>query len=580
MARVFAARRNSRANALHPARALTLVIVALALVIAGAAPKKSLKKKGLTDAGASASVALAMDSSSAIADAGASAAPPAMSSAPVASASASAPPAPSSAPAASAPAPSARPAPSGSTDNEVRLHDVPVFVIRVPHGPQTAPERARAASEALETAAKDVDPTKVRVEQLGGVAIVYADKIPIVQLYPEDAAASGDASLEVHANDITTRVQRAITDEQKRSAIAKTVLSICLVIFGALITLYFLRLIRDFSRRLRGWYETNPERFSALRLRTFEVVGAAALRGAVGFALSVGKWVAQIGVVYVYLLLVFSLFASTRGYSERLTGFVFTPLSQLTSRVASSVPVLVVLLVLTVAVVVTVRFVRLFFAAIAHGETHVDWMPADLAEPSGVLLRVGIVLGAVVFAAPVVTGETEGALARFGTIALVAIAVASVPMLASVLVATSVIYLRRLRPGEYAEFGGRTGKVTDIGLLEVRLEDADGCEVRVPQLLGLIHPTRMLGATPRVSVDIAVTPTAPLDQVQAILLQAASAQGGWAKVELTGIDADGAHHRLSIGSAAANARTELLSGAAKALAAARIALGRSRPRTP
>jgi small-conductance mechanosensitive channel len=207
-------------------------------------------------------------------------------------------------------------------------------------------------------------------------------------------------------------------------------------------------------------------------------------------------------------------------------------------------------------------------------------MPADLAEPTGVLLRIGIVLGAVVFAAPVVTGEAEGALARFGTIALVAIAIASVPMLASALVGISVIYLRRLRPGEYAEFGGRSGRVTGVGLLEVQIEDAEGCEVRVPQFLGLLHPTRVLGASPRVGVDITVVATAPLDQVHTILLQTASAQGSWAKVELAGIDADGAHYRVSIGSPAPTARAELLAAVARALSTARIPFGRGRTSEP
>lgn len=569
---------------LRPGRALSLVLIALALIISGAAPKTATHKKGAKDAAsASASLSALVESSAHLGDAGASAA--ASSAAPQASVSASA----SAVPVASAPPPAPapvasaskppKPAPSGSADagGDVKLHDVPVFTIRVGHAGQSAAARAKAASEALEQAAKD--PSKVRVEQAPNVAVVYADDTPIVQLFPEDAAAAGDATLEIHANAIATRVRNAIADERKRRDIAQTVLSICGVIFGALFALYLLKLIGEWSRKLRDWLDTNPERFSALRLRTFEVVGASALRGAVGFSLSVGKWLAQIGVVYVYLLLAFSLFASTRSYRERLTGFVFTPLSDFTSRVASSIPGLVVLLVATVAVVVAVRFVRLFFGAIARGETHVDWMPADLAEPTGVLLRVGIVLGAIVFAAPVVTGEAEGTLARVGTIALVAVAVACVPMLASALVGISVIYLRRLRPGEYAEYGGRSGRVLEVGLLEVRIEDADGCEVRVPQLLGLLHPTRVLGATLRTTVDVTVAATAPIEHVQAILLQAAGAIGSWSKVELVGIDVDGAHFRVSVAAVTLTARTELLTAAAKALQAAKIALGRSRGRT-
>ncbi|HEY3237738.1 MAG TPA: hypothetical protein VGJ84_23660 [Polyangiaceae bacterium] len=484
-------------------------------------------------------------------------------------------------------APSAPPVPSATTTahpvasgggSEVRLHDIPVFVVRVPHESQSAADRAKAASQALDDASS-VDPASVRAEQRAGVAVIYAGDTPIIQLFAEDAAAAGDASLEVHSMSVAARVRNAIESERKRTAIAKTMLNFALVIFLGLLAVYLLRKIRDLSKRLQAWLEANPQRLSALRLRSFEVVGSAALRGIVGFSVGAGKWIAQISVVYAYLLVAFSLFAATRRFSEKLSGFVLTPLSDLTSRIASAIPVLTALLVATAAIVVLLRFVRLLFIAVASGEMRIEWVPAELAEPTSLLLRIGIVLAAIVFAAPIVTGGTEGVLARSGTIALVALALASTPILASALVGITVVYLRRLRAGEFAEFGGRFGKVQSMGLLEVCLIDREGCEVRVPHLLSLFTPTRALGPSPRVGINVFVDPKSPHQTVRGTLLSAAAATGEFATAELVSLDLESAHYRVSVSSAAPDAAGTLWSSVLAALVQSRIGLGRGRERT-
>src|SRR6185312_7235626 len=123
-----------------------------------------------------------------------------------------------------------------------------------------------------------------------------------------------------------------------------------------------------------------------------------------------------------------------------------------------------------VALGVAVRFVGLFFGAVARGETEVAWLPRDLAGPTSVLVRAGMVVASMVLAAPLITGTDDGALSR-------ACAAAGVP----------AVFGRRFRSGDFVEAGGRAGIVRSVTLLEIVLEDAIGCELRVPQLLGLWH---------------------------------------------------------------------------------------------
>jgi small-conductance mechanosensitive channel len=485
------------------------------------------------------------------------------------------------APSASAPAP-IQAAPSASAkaghDGDVTLSDTVVFTLKVGYGGVTAKERADAATSALTEAVKSSKPEDVRVEERGDVFIVYAGTILIVQLHKEDAPS--DASLPDHAASVASKVREAIRKEQKRSAIATTVFSFSLAVLFALITLYLLRKFRDFSTRAREWFEKNPDRIPAIQIYSLEVVRPAALRSGISIALTATRWVGQFALVYFWLLATLSLFESTRGYTEKLSGIVLSPLSGLVSRTVMSLPLVLVTLIAAVAVFVLQRFVQLFFVGVSRGETKIDWLPTELAEPTSLLLRGVIVVGALTFAAPIVTGDSEGALAKTGGVVLIALGIACTPLLASVLVGVSVIYPGRLKVGDWAEIGERSGRVRSIGLLETRLEAMDGTEIRIPHLLSLVQPTRLLGVAPRVSVEIAVAPDVDHADVCVRLTEAMGAVGVRPEAEILRVDADGALYRLSVASDAQNARAKLQLAAIDALSAAKIALGRRGPRTP
>jgi small-conductance mechanosensitive channel len=461
----------------------------------------------------------------------------------------------------------------------VKLHDAVVFNVRAPHGPQTAEQRASAATEALEAASDSATPDDVRFEARGGVAVVYAGKAPVIQLYPEDAQAAGDSSLDVHAAAVSASIRDAMREEQKRSAIARRVLSFALVILFGLVAFYLVRKIGDLAGRARNFVNDNPERIPGISLRSLQVVHPHTLSSGLLLALGLGRLLLQFLIAYLWLVFALSMFASTRAYTERLTGFVFSPVSALMGRIAASLPVMFVAAIAVIAVAILVRFIGLFFRDVERGQTSVNWLPKDLARPTSVLLQIGVILGALVFGAPVVTGDPEGALSRVGTVALAALAFSSTPLLATALVGVSVVYLRRIRPGEFAEIGDHSGRVLDVGLLDIRLEDAHGSEVRIPHLACLLRPVRLLGNAPRVSIEV-VAPAESPPNLRELLLQAAGQAGGNARVELIQLDADGARYRISVTSAAPDARTLLLVAVNEAMPKTKSALGRQPPPVP
>jgi small-conductance mechanosensitive channel len=399
-------------------------------------------------------------------------------------------------PSAEAPAP----APAASVETEkkaiapgspVRFADETIFAIRVPYGGRTAEERAAAATKVLARVAAGAKGSDVKVQRRGEVAIVHVGPTPVVQLVAEDAKAAGDATLDVHAASVSASIRDAIEKERNRAATAKSVFSISLLVFLGLVAFYLLQKVGEFARRARVWIDEHGEKVFAVRVRRIEVVSPETVRSTALIGLSVGKWIAQVAVVYLWIVYALSQFEATRGYTQRLTGLVLTPLSDLVARIAVGLPMLVVLVIAGFAVFVLVRFVGLFFSSVGRRENVLTWIPHDLVMPVSSLVRFGIIVGALLFIVPLITGSSEGVLARAGWVVVVALGLAATPLLANGLTGTVVLFGRRLRAGQLVEIGEYRGRISAIGLLEICLEEKAGVEIRVPHIYTLFRPTRV-----------------------------------------------------------------------------------------
>jgi len=458
------------------------------------------------------------------------------------------------------------------------IRDRQVFTVKVSRNGRTAAERAEHATETLEHAAEDhsLDSASsgVHVEQDGDVAVVYVGTAPVIQLGPDDAVADGDDSVAVHAAVIAGRVREAIHAEHRRSAIATTVFSISLLVFSALLVFLALGKLAGLVSKGRDWVASRPSSIPSVRVAGIDVLRPTALRGVALGAFDTLPWLIRLGLGYGWILFALSLFDVTRAYSERLTGLVLAPLAGIVSRFAATMPVLFIGAVGTLALLLSLRVVALFFEGVTRGEPHLSWLPADLAAPTSLLLRVAIVVVTASVATPFVTGNEDGPLARASVVAIGALALALTPLLASAAVGVTVLFGRQLKVGDFVELGGRYGVVRAVLLLGVTIEDAQGCTVRVPHLRALVHPTRVLGAVPPVVVEVRVDPVADVASVTAILARAAEQVGIRGRVELSTLDADAAVYLVTVLSASATARSELLTVAARELKEARVSLGR------
>ena len=132
----------------------------------------------------------------------------------------------------------------------------------------------------------------------------------------------------------------------------------------------------------------------------------------------------------------------------------------------------------------------------ARGEGSLPLVAPDRAVALGRLTRAGVVVVALLLAAPLVAGGDGNALGRLGEGALLTLGLALVPLAAAALAGLPWLLGRVARLGDRVEVAGRSGRITAFGALALELEEPGGGRVAVPWLLTLFHPVRILPPSP------------------------------------------------------------------------------------
>jgi len=396
---------------------------------------------------------------------------------------------------------------------EVKIRDVLILRLKLEDGGLVPAERAKRATRAIQAALEDANPGTARTEARQDRALLFVGSRPIVELTRADADAIGEGSLDLFAASAAAKVNDVLESERQRSRVSRSALSIAVVVASALAVLYVLRLFAMLARKLREFVHLHPERIPAIHLRSIEVVGPHVLRSGIVVGVGVVKLLMQFGLIFAWLLFSLSLFDATRSMTGKLTALITTPLSALATRFAALLPLLLLTTIGTVVLVVLLRFVALFFGGVERRETELHWLRPELAAPTSLLIRIGLVVVSLLLFAPLVTGNVDGSLARVGMLALVAIAAATTPLAANIVVGLVTLYGGRLKLGDAVRIGEHSGVLSAVDLIELHLTTDRGRQLRVPHLVTLVRPLVVAGTDTFAEHRLRVTAEARFDQL-------------------------------------------------------------------
>jgi small-conductance mechanosensitive channel len=409
----------------------------------------------------------------------------------------------------------------------VEVNGQTLFVLRAGVGSFSPEERAEAARKRLQTIMDSGRyPVKVEVREVDSQRLLMVDSQPILAITEQDARAEGQTSQEL-ARRWAASLQEGLNRAQAKSArltLLRRMIITGLVILG---TLLLLAAIRNAHRRIRQGLNARRERLPALRFRGLELIRAETFfRTLVQSLLLVyGGCVLIVGLGA--LLLIFAQFPQTRGYALQLGYWIWKPLVDIMRGIVSYLPNLFYILMIVLVTRVILRILAIVFDQAARGAISLEpWVHADVARPTGQIIKTLVILVSLFFVAPLLPGAGTRAAQGITIIVGLMISLGSTSTVGNVIAGVVLTYMRPFKLGDRVKIGEVTGDILERTFLYTRVLTIKNEEVIVPSLQALStamvnYSSRAKGQGLILHTSVTIGYDAPWRDVHDFLLRAA-----------------------------------------------------------
>jgi small-conductance mechanosensitive channel len=409
----------------------------------------------------------------------------------------------------------------------VEVNGQTFFVLRAGVGSFSPEERAEAARKRLQTIMDSGRyPVKVEVREVDSQRLLMVNTQPILAITEQDARAEGLSSEEL-ARRWAASLQEGLNRAQAKSArltLLRRMIITGLVILG---TLLLLVAIRNAHRQIRHGLKARRERLPALRFRGLELIRAETFFRTLVQSL----WLVYGGCVLIVglgaLLLIFAQFPQTRGYALQLGYWIWEPLVDIMRGIVSYLPNLFYILVIVLVTRVILRILALVFDQAARGAISLEpWVHADVAGPTGQIIKTLVILISLFFVAPLLPGTGTRAAQGITIIVGLMVSLGSTSTVGNVIAGVVLTYMRPFKLGDRVKIGEVTGDILERTFLYTRVLTIKNEEVIVPSLQAL--STAMVNYSARAKqrglilhTSVTIGYDAPWREVHDFLLRAA-----------------------------------------------------------
>ncbi len=297
---------------------------------------------------------------------------------------------------------------------------------------------------------------------------------------PDDAKRLQDETVEGLAQRTAVALERAIA-ESEESRNWQAMVSSLLKAGG--VTLLTILLCWMLSR-LRHGASAKLRKFTALRSEGVYLAGVKLLHPArlaelVDSATSVFFRLLLVILLYEWLSFVLASFPFTRAWGELLIDFLWGLTVQLTSAVTASIPGLFTALVIFYLARSVGQMVDRFFERVHKGHVKLNWLDAEVAEPTRRIAVTAVWLFAFAMAYPYLPGAQTEAFKGLSLLLGLMISLGSSNLVGQAASGLILTYGRAFRKGEYVRIGDSEGTVTELGMFATRIRTGMGEELTI-----------------------------------------------------------------------------------------------------
>ncbi len=364
----------------------------------------------------------------------------------------------------------------------VILDNQTLLVVRAPVGPFSAQERAGVITQRLQRLAQDnsipVEDIRIQAEE-GLYSIVYGTRT-LLTVTEADAKAARQEPPELVAYYLNI-IRDAVQEYRNKRSLTHISRGLAIASLSTLLLFLSLRLIVWFSPRIAGnLNQWAQERIPFLNIGQIRLMTSSQVINVIAGILRFIRMLIVLLIIYLYLIFVFKLFPWTEHLGVSLTVPLQRQLEASLQALVDYLPNLGVLIIICVVTFYTAKIIKFFFNEIKRGELVIPGFYRDWADPTYMLVMLGVLIIAVMIAVPYIPGFGSpafqgisiflGLLATLGTTATVANVVAGLIL----------IYSRAFQVGDRVRIGDVTGDIVEKTLLATRIRSIQNVYITIP----------------------------------------------------------------------------------------------------
>jgi small-conductance mechanosensitive channel len=357
-----------------------------------------------------------------------------------------------------------------------------LFRIHETLGAASAQLRAERISAALEDLAKaeDFDPKKFQVTEEGGIATVrYGDQL-VVTINDAEARASGLPRKALAAQyALILQSKLPIVHEQHTPRYlwkAAAYAAITILIYLGLLWV----IIRGTRWILNSLETRSAGRIHGIKIQQSEIIQGTQVRALVASVVRLARIAIIAVLTYGFLAKALSFFPWTREHSQRLLGYLITPLITMGEAVLAYLPKLFYILVIVVVLHFVLRFIRIIARELERGRIRIAGFYPEWVQPTYKIVRVLLYAFGAVLIYPYLPGESSPAFKGIGVFLGVLFSLGSTSAVANFVAGVILIYTRGYRVGDWVTIGNSTGEVAQMSMLATHVRTIQNEEVTIP----------------------------------------------------------------------------------------------------
>ncbi|NJK62691.1 MAG: mechanosensitive ion channel [Synechococcaceae cyanobacterium SM2_3_1] len=364
----------------------------------------------------------------------------------------------------------------------VILDNQTLLVVRAPVGPFSAQERAEVITQRLQRLAQDdsiaIEDIRIQLEE-DIYSIVY-DSRTLLTITQADASTAKQEPQEL-ASTYLNIIREAVQEYRDKRSLSHISRSLSIAFLSTLLLFLSLRLIIWFSpRSFRQLSQWGEERIPSFNIGQIRLMTSSQITDVIIGVLRFTRMLTVLSIIYLYLIFVFRLFPWTEHLGVSLTVPLQKQLDASLQLLADYLPSLGVLIIICIITYYTTKTIRFFFNEIKRGELLIPGFYQDWADPTCMLVLLGVMIIAIMIAVPYLPGFGTPAFQGISIFLGLLATLGSTATVANIVAGLILIYSRAFQVGDRVKIGDVTGDIVAKNILATKIRTIKNVYITIP----------------------------------------------------------------------------------------------------